>query len=175
MRLHSCCRLDVANDIVGKESSPINTHLMLIIILCSYTYKRAAQPYLGNVVGEWFKRTFHNIGTTVSPTHLLVSYSNSVTRYDRVVKSATVQDMPTATEIAQLAVLTAIHEFYKHSSVDAIDSQEDIQGCHLLSYTHLVAVICTQTLIVSLLLRRLVLRNSGPHLKKMSSCVCTLT
>jgi len=35
-------------------------------MLCRYTYERAASPYLGNVVGEWFKRTFHNVGTTVS-------------------------------------------------------------------------------------------------------------
>ena len=36
-----------------------------------YTYERAAQPYLGNVVGEWFRRTFHNMGTTVRapPAH----------------------------------------------------------------------------------------------------------
>jgi hypothetical protein len=44
------------------SAMPFGTPLLHLV---GYMYERAAQPYLGNVVGEWFKRQAHSLSTGV--------------------------------------------------------------------------------------------------------------
>jgi len=34
-------------------------------MICRYVYDRKAEPALGNIIGEWFTRKFHNAKTLV--------------------------------------------------------------------------------------------------------------
>ncbi len=36
-----------------------------LLHVIGYMYDRKAEPWLGNVVGEWFARKYHNAGTLV--------------------------------------------------------------------------------------------------------------
>lgn len=36
-----------------------------LLHVMGYMYDRKAEPWLGNIVGEWFARKYHNAGTMV--------------------------------------------------------------------------------------------------------------
>ena len=37
----------------------------VLLMICRYVYDRKAEPALGNIIGEWFTRKFHNAKTLV--------------------------------------------------------------------------------------------------------------
>ena len=52
------------------------------IFSCRYVYDRKAEPALGNIIGEWFTRKFHNAKTLVR--HVTHWHDPATASFDRI-------------------------------------------------------------------------------------------
>jgi hypothetical protein len=59
--LYSCTQMN-------EEAQRLANHAFgaPLLHVMGYMYDRKAEPWLGNIVGEWFARKYHNAATLVS-------------------------------------------------------------------------------------------------------------